>query len=290
LYDTLGDKDAFEESAVKLKAKEAQLKNYVDTHNSLTRRKNREQVVGFDKRISAEAIGANKRAQTIGKMANAKNSMDWSDAKPIVVSQKDKTEIISYAKEKNVNIVDLSKFDGDKNLLKAEIDSLSKVMEEYPEASRRKITLTVGYLPDDDFAQTTNRTITLNANALRNKQITEQNIKKAGIFASPKAEHIVVHEFGHILSSVKGNRGIEITKKAYYNIVKENISVSEALSYLADHISNYAVKYNGNIAEDILTGRVRENKYQEIISEVLSRDNFRSSKFTRAFLKILKEM
>ena len=60
LYDTIGDKDAFEEAAVKLKAKEAQLKNYVDTHQGLHRRKNREQVVGFDKRISANAIFANK--------------------------------------------------------------------------------------------------------------------------------------------------------------------------------------------------------------------------------------
>lgn len=289
LYDTLGDKDAFEEAAVKLKAKEAQLKNYVDTHENLQRRKNREQVVGFDKRISAEAVGANKRAQTIGKMANAKNSMDWSDAKPIMVSQKDKVEIISYAKEKNVNIVDLSKFDGDKNLLKAEIDVLSKVMEEYPEASRRKITLTVGYLPDDDFAQTTNRTITLNANALRNRQITEQNIKKAGIFASPKTEHIVVHEFGHILSSVKGNRGIEIAKKAYYNIYNKSISDLETLLYLKNNISGYSVKYNGNYEKDLEIGKVKESRYIEVTPEVLSRDKYKSNLFTREYLRLLKE-
>ena len=61
LYDELGDKDAFEEASVKLKAKEARLKNYVDKHKELHRRKDREQVVGFDKRISAEAVGANKK-------------------------------------------------------------------------------------------------------------------------------------------------------------------------------------------------------------------------------------
>ena len=63
LYDTLGDKDAFEEAAIKLKTKEAQLKNYVDTHKDLRRRKDREQVVGFDKRVSAEAVGTNKKVQ-----------------------------------------------------------------------------------------------------------------------------------------------------------------------------------------------------------------------------------
>lgn len=63
LYDEIGDKEAFEESAVRLKGKEAKLKNYVDAHKDLHRRKDREQVVGFDKRISAEAVGANKKVQ-----------------------------------------------------------------------------------------------------------------------------------------------------------------------------------------------------------------------------------
>ena len=63
LYDELEDTEAFEESAVKLKEKEAKLKHYVDQHDNLHRRKDREQVVGFDKRISAEAIGANKKIQ-----------------------------------------------------------------------------------------------------------------------------------------------------------------------------------------------------------------------------------
>jgi len=60
LYDQIGDKEAFENSAVKLKQKEVQLKSYVDGKSHLHRRKDREQVVGFDKRVSAEAIVADK--------------------------------------------------------------------------------------------------------------------------------------------------------------------------------------------------------------------------------------
>lgn len=60
LYDEIGDTEAFDETAVKLKTKEAKLKNYVDQHDNLHRRKDREQVVGFDKRVSAEAVAANK--------------------------------------------------------------------------------------------------------------------------------------------------------------------------------------------------------------------------------------
>lgn len=62
LHDELGDKEAFEQAAVRLKQKEAKLKNYVDSHEHLHRRRDREQIVGFDKRISAEAVSANKRA------------------------------------------------------------------------------------------------------------------------------------------------------------------------------------------------------------------------------------
>lgn len=63
LYDELGDKEAFEQAAVKLKEKEAQLKKYVDGNKQLHRRSDREQVVGFDKRISSEAVSANKQYQ-----------------------------------------------------------------------------------------------------------------------------------------------------------------------------------------------------------------------------------
>lgn len=61
LYDELGDKEAFEQAAVKLKGKEAQLKQYVAGNDQLHRRRDREQVVGFDKRISANAVAERKR-------------------------------------------------------------------------------------------------------------------------------------------------------------------------------------------------------------------------------------
>lgn len=60
LFDELGDSDAFEEASVRLKSKESRLKSYVDGHKNLHRRRDREQVVGFDKGVSARAVAANK--------------------------------------------------------------------------------------------------------------------------------------------------------------------------------------------------------------------------------------
>lgn len=63
LFDELGDKEAFKEASVKLKQKEAKLKTYVSSKKHLHRRKDREQVIGFDKNISAKAIVFNKNKQ-----------------------------------------------------------------------------------------------------------------------------------------------------------------------------------------------------------------------------------
>ncbi|MEJ8789140.1 MULTISPECIES: phage minor capsid protein [Dorea] len=290
LFDELGDPDAFEEASVKLKSKEAQLKDYVKKHDHLHRRKDREQVVGFDKRISAEAFAANKRMQNIGKMANINDGMNWSMTKTNSISKETKAEIVAYAKDKGINIVDLSKFDGDVGILKKQVDKLSDLVKEYPESAKKKITLTVGNLPDEDFGQTRGRTITLNAKALRDKNITEENIKKSGIFASEDIDDISVHEFGHILSEIKGNKGIEITKKAYYNIYNRSISDSEALMYLKKNVSSYSISYNGDYEDDILRGRVKVTKYNEITSEVLAKDKYKSTKFTREYLRLLREV
>lgn len=71
LYDEAGDSEAFEQAAVKLKQKESQLKRYVAENGDLSRRKDREQVVGFDRTVSAEAVAANKafaKKKESGKM------------------------------------------------------------------------------------------------------------------------------------------------------------------------------------------------------------------------------
>ena len=86
MFDELGDKDAYEEAAVKLKAKEAKLKNYVDSHKDLHRREDREQVVGYDKDHSDKSRKtANKHyknwAKSIGAESGPKNLAGYYDMK-----------------------------------------------------------------------------------------------------------------------------------------------------------------------------------------------------------------
>ena len=86
LFDEIGDREGFEAAAVKLKQKEAKLKAYVDGNDQLHRRKDREQVVGFDKRVSAKAVEKAQKhyrdwAKSIGAESGPKNLAGYYDLK-----------------------------------------------------------------------------------------------------------------------------------------------------------------------------------------------------------------
>lgn len=93
LFNQLGDEQGFQQAAVKLKEKEVKLAAYVDGHKQLHRRKDREQVVGFDKSTSAKAVAANKA------YAKARNT-DTISLKDTVIRK------AVGAKAKNYEVVD----------------------------------------------------------------------------------------------------------------------------------------------------------------------------------------
>ncbi len=111
LFDELGDTESFEKSAVKLKEKEAKLKSYVDSKEHLHRRKDREQVVGFDKGVSARAVAGNKKVQK--ELAEkAKNDKIKADIKATGM----KGEVELFPNDK----IDVSGFDFDDKFINEE--------------------------------------------------------------------------------------------------------------------------------------------------------------------------
>lgn len=98
MYKELGDDEAFEQAAVQLKAEEAKLRSYVGDNEQLHRRKDREQVIGFDRKISVEAVAANKQYTAYKKSVKI-NTSNWkSDAKERL--SKDENSIRSLNEEK----------------------------------------------------------------------------------------------------------------------------------------------------------------------------------------------
>lgn len=86
MLDAAGDQDGFEEASVRLKSKEAALKDYVSKHKDLHRRKDREQVVGFDKNVSSGAVSVAQKhykdwAKSIGAEAGPKKLAGYYELK-----------------------------------------------------------------------------------------------------------------------------------------------------------------------------------------------------------------
>ena len=209
------------------------------------------------------------------KMAyNEEAKNDWSKTEPRKLSKTESRELIKYASEKGITVRSLKQFDGDPNILKSTIDTLGKTAKQFP--TGRNISLSFTHsMPDDDFASTVGEHITFNSKALRNRTITERNIANGNMFASTKVEDIAVHEYGHVISFVKGNKGLEISGKAFYNVYGRNVSVGELLDFLDDNISNYSTT-------------ATKQKYTEIVSEVLAKNNSNPTKFTEEFVALLK--
>ena len=224
-----------------------------------------------------------------GKMSAAQNNPGrWGKAIPQSVSKKDIADLIELGNELGVRVVHIDSFDGDKELFKSVIGKLSELHTKYP-VSRKNPTITItDFLNDKDYAETTKSgVIRINKVCLRNRSITEENMRIDNIFQSSKVEDIITHEYGHVLVRRYGNRGVEITRKAYYNITGKEITADEALNYLSTHISNYATQYVGDYEGDFFSGRLSEKKYAEIIPEVLVKHTNSQNDFTEEFIRLL---
>lgn len=214
-----------------------------------------------------------KTTGSSGKMAASASENDWSKTVLMTVTKQERKEILQYAKEKGVAIGDIKSFDGDPDLLRSQIDAISRIQSELPIG--KKVIINVGKLSDDDFGATQQQTITINAKALRDRKITEANILAGHKFASKTVEDIGVHEYGHAFASIKVNRGLEIAQQAYYNAYGTELSEDGIREFLSTHVSIYSVLGKND---------------SEIIPEVLAKNNSTASVFTKEFVELLKKV
>lgn len=232
--------------------------------------KERAEYFGLDKTENFEEF--KEKYVEASKMA-ASSSNDWVGAKPKIVSKSERKDIIEYAESKNIRIGNMRNFDGDIDLLKGQIDTLDKMQNMLPLGKR--ISFSVSNMSDDDFGITAQTNISINIKALRNRRITIENILSGRNFASTTVEDIAAHEYGHVFTLIKGNKGIDISKKAYYNVFGKACSDEEIIDFLRDNVSMYCVVQYGA-------------KFKEIIPEILAKHNSNSDAFTSEFIRLLK--
>lgn len=231
----------------------------------------------------ARATAWDSKAEKYKRMsAIPTNSNDWSKTLVQTHSKAELSNMLEYAEKRSVKIHGINEFDGDMNMLKEQVDMISQMRSEYK--IKPKITIKFANMSDDDFAITSGSTIHFNKKVLRNRKITEQNLK-GNYLASAKSSGISAHEMGHIISQNYGEKGIEIAKRAYYNIYREKITDGQILKFLNNNISKYSIK----IPYNKIGKTFKKEFYIEVIPEIFAKNTTNPDKFSREFVKLLKE-
>lgn len=70
-------------------------------------------------------------------------SEDWSKTTPVVHSKEENQALMEYASNKNINLYNIKKFDGDSELLKEQIDVLSSTLKEFKITDKATVTLQI---------------------------------------------------------------------------------------------------------------------------------------------------
>ncbi len=180
--------------------------------------------------------------EKIPKMATDDKGIEWPAPNPNnVITREQYKELRDYASEKGIALFGFKKFDGDIELIKESIDTLSRNLMEFPGVADAKHPLTLElarHLNSDDFAETNGRIISINADAYRNKKRLEDEYQKLvddGWFVKGTTyKSIIDHEFGHALDFVYKVNAAHIIKRV------TGLEKQELVVFLKKNLSRYA--------------------------------------------------
>ena len=267
MLEAAGDTEGAKEVRRKMAEQNKALKSYCDS-NGLKYRSDRVRTYGSVKPSPKH-------------MSNVGNT--WTGAEPAKHTSAELAELNQYAADKGIKLYTRKPFDGDAELLKSQIDTVADLREEF----KIKEPLQLGWkrMDPDDFGETSpnHQQIWINELALRNRGVTEKNLSVDNYLAANTAEGIAAHEMGHVISGKirNGKSGLDIYKETVYNVSGKRISDKEALSLLIENVSEYSAtvtpKANG------------VNVCNEIIPEILSVNYTNPNKYSREFVRLLKE-
>ena len=228
------------------------------------------------------------RVRTYGSVKPKPNHMSasnniWNGAEPTTHTATELSELNQYAADKGIKLYRRKPFDGDTELLKAQIDTVTELRREFNITDHVQI----GWkrMNPADFGETSSnhQQIWINELALRNRGVTEKNLAVDNYLAANTAEGIAAHEMGHVISGKikNGKSGLDIYKETVYNVSGKRISNKEALNLLMEEVSEYSAaviaKPNGT------------NVCDEIIPEMLAVNYTKPNKYSREFVRLLKE-
>ena len=216
-------------------------------------------------------------------MSSPNPVVDLSSAKPIKHSAEEYAELESYANERGIAVHNISRFDGDSQILKEQIDVINDMRTQY--GLTDKLTITFDDMDSKDLAVTHNgRTITFNRCALRDRNLTNAFLNSDSQLSSTDIKGIAAHEMGHVLLKKYGNKGLDISKKTFYNVFGEIPSNEMIVEYLFENVSQYSV----TIGEEFLSKPFKPKYMKEIVPEIFGKHLTNPDDFTTEFINLLK--
>lgn len=148
-------------------------------------------------------------------------------------------ELQKYASDRRVDLRSFDNYDGDVSLIKDFIDGIVTVSKDYPEVleGKRPLQLRCSYRIDPEtYAKITNRCISINGNAFRNREALEADYRTQAngnfFVRGTTYRSIAYHEMGHILVDTFGLSPKQIVGKLKYADVSiyAGDSVDEAVA------------------------------------------------------------
>lgn len=284
MLETAGDPEGARQAQQLLKQRQDALRQFCGD-NGLRYKPDRTAVADYKKSVAGyvppDQTERIRKLNGEQYMSSAPNS--WSSTQPTVHSQSELKEVREYAESKGIKLYHRKAFSGDTELLKSEIDMVHMLREDFGITDP----ITIGWKPmsEEDFAETSanHQQIWFNELVLRSRQITEANLSSDNVLATNSADGIAAHEMGHIISGKirNGKSGLDIYKETVYNVSGKRVTDDEAIALLIEKVSIYSsfltVKSNGTVA------------YHEIIPEMVSVNSTNPNKYSKEFVRLLKE-
>ena len=228
----------------------------------------------FVKRMKRESYDSNGYAMS--------KSVDFAANKPVPHSALEQLELTEYARKKGISLKNVSEFDGDSDLLKEQINTLSFMMTEF---NFEKLKVSFRKLDADELAWTSSSgVIHFGKGVFSNRSEINDYLKEDNYLSSTDHIGIGAHEFAHVLAMKRGEKGFEIARQAYYNLFKRRASDRELLQYLNDNVSTYSLKMEKK--------RVRFDgkNYKEILPEIFGKQVTNPSRFTEECYRLAREV
>lgn len=215
----------------------------------------------------------------------------FPDTEPVKHTEADLKEIKRYAAERGIQFRQLEMFDGDMAILRDQIDAIAEIRNEYQLKTPDPIKVTFADLKPGTLAMTNSRdkganVITFDRSALRDRKKTIEYLNADEVLAAKDIKGIAYHEMGHVISHQYGEKGLEIARQAYYNVIGREPSRTELFSYLRKKVSIYST----DLPKELEDKPFKAGYYREVFPELLSMDKTGPSKYSAEFIRLIKEV